>query len=36
MEMRSWCLRENISTWIVYRYMPETVVSEKALFKNKS
>ena len=24
------------SAWIVYRYMPETVVSEKALFKSKS
>ncbi len=25
-----------VSTWIVYRYMPETVVSERALFNNKS
>ncbi|MGA9295118.1 MAG: MFS transporter [Ignavibacteriaceae bacterium] len=25
-----------VSIWIVYHYMPETVVSEKALFKHKS
>ena len=25
-----------VSVWIVYHYMPETVVSEKALFKDKS